>query len=363
MPTKANRIGGRRGVAAQGEELTLAASLEHAVALARDYGLDVDGFFSSAGYRPERLQKSTPRVSMRVLSLFLTWAAEASGDASFGLKAGARLRPRDLGAYGYLLLNSPTLGEAMEIASRFADFPQQGGAIGWSVPPEGREFEVRYDARGMEERLRRQDAECTLAIVHAVLQSLAGRKIRPVEVRVQHGPVERGTAIGEHFGCPVSHGDAHNALRYETSLFDLPIRGADPQLLSILMRYVEQELESLPPPGDELGQVRWAIRQGMSSGRTGIAPVSRRCRMNERTLQRRLSRHGLTYSDLVDTVRQEMLAELESSRSPSQKEIAERLGFGDASAFAKAKRRWKHAAETAGQSPETGTPKGETPRT
>ncbi|MFZ4607229.1 MAG: AraC family transcriptional regulator ligand-binding domain-containing protein [Caulobacter sp.] len=320
-------------------EMTWGATFDQAVGLAVELGLRPEAFFNTTGEKPRQSRGTGSRIPLDLLARFLAWAAETSGDHAFGLKLGARVHPSDLGAYGYLLLNSPTLGAAMTLAHRFADFQQQGDALVWKAMPDGH-IEVRYDAVGLEERLRRQDAECTLAIVHAVLHRLAGRVVRPVEVRVQHASQSWTTPLESHFGCPVAYGDRDNALRYDASLLSQPIRGADPKLLAILTQYVEQELEGLPPPGDELGRVRWAIRRSLGTPRMTLEGVARQCRLGERTLQRRLARHGLAFSDLVDLVRQDVHAELDRSGCRNLNETAERLGFYDASALAKARRRW-----------------------
>jgi AraC-like DNA-binding protein len=324
-------------------ELTWGATLDRAAGFAAEMGLRPEDFFNAMAGTPRPRHRTGSRIRLDLLARFLTWAAEASGNDSFGLRLGARFHPSDLGAYGYLLLNSATLGEAMVLALRFIDFQQQGGALVWQAMPDGH-VEVRYDARGLEERLRRQDAECTLAIMHAVAQRLAGRAIRPVEVRVQHACQDRRRTLEEHFGCPVAYCDRDNALRYEASLHALPIRGADPKLLSILTHYVEQELEGLSPAGDELGRLRWAIRRSLGTARLSLAGVARHCSLGERTLQRRLAKHGLGFSDLVDLVRQEIHAELSRSGHRSRSETAELLGFNDASALAKARRRWQRTA-------------------
>lgn len=319
------------------QELTWGLTFERAVGLAAEMGLRPEAFFDAMDEKPRR---AGPRVPLDLLARFLAWAAQASGDSSFGLRLGARFHPSDLGAYGYLLLNSPTLGEAMVLAQRFADFQQQGEALVWKEMSDGH-IEVRYDAQGLSERLRRQDAECTLAIVHAVVQRLVGRSLRPVEARVQHAAGKRRLRLEDHFGCPIIHNDRDNALRYDASILALPIRGADPKLQSILTQYVEQELEGLPPPSDELGRVRWAIRRSLGTGRLSIAFVAYQCRIGKRTLQRRLARHGLTFSGLVDQLRQEIHAEFERTGRRNLREIAELLGFGDASALAKARQRWE----------------------
>jgi AraC-like DNA-binding protein len=322
-------------------ELTWGPTFDRAIALAIEVGLRPEAFFAAIGKSPRLARGAAPRVPLDILARFLAWAAQASGDEAFGLKLGARFHPNDLGAYGYVLLNAGTLGEAMAFAQRFAAFQQQGEALAWSASPDGR-VEFRYDPHGLEERLRRQDAECTLAIAHAVVRRLVRRPVRPVEVRVRHDC--HGPVLEEHFGCPVIQGGPDCALVYEAPLLGLPIHGADAKLLPILVDYVERELEGLPPLGDDLARIRWAIRRSLGGARLSLARVARQSRLGERTLQRRLAKHGLTFSDLVDVVRRDVHAELCRSGDRSRRETAELLGFSDASALAKATRRWKRAA-------------------
>jgi AraC-like DNA-binding protein len=61
--------------------------------------------------------------------------------------------------------------------------------------------------------------------------------------------------------------------------------------------------------------------------------------MSERSLRRHLSEAGTSYRELVDDVRKERaLCLLEAEQSISS--IAQHLGFSDATAFARAFRRW-----------------------
>ncbi|MDE1172755.1 MAG: AraC family transcriptional regulator [Parvibaculaceae bacterium] len=335
--------GGTSPEANGAQALIFGIVFDRAIGLAIEMGLRPEHFFETISLPPLAPQPTGSRVPLKQLARFLTWAAEASGDDSFGLKLGARFQASDLGAYGYLLLNSSTLGDAMALAQRFIDYQQQGDAFDWKITADGY-FEIRYDVQGLEEHFRRHDTECTLAIFHAVAQRLAGRALRPVEVRVQHADKEVERRLTEHFGCHVAYGDRDNALRYEALNLAQPIQGADPKLLLILTQYVEQELEGLPPPGDDLGRIRWAIRRGLSTGRVNVEMVGQQCRLGTRTLQRRLAGYGLTFSGLVDLVRQEVDAELKKSGHRSQSEIAELLGFGDASALSKARHRWRRDA-------------------
>ena len=60
-----------------------------------------------------------------------------------------------------------------------------------------------------------------------------------------------------------------------------------------------------------------------------------------RTLQRRLNRNGLTYSELVDRVRHKEACRLLQAKDRSIAEIAIQLGYSDPSHFSRAFRRWE----------------------
>lgn len=332
-------------------ELTWRATFDACLSLAAERGLTAPTFLKSSEHR-SHAGRPDQRIPLDVLARLLNWGAEASGDQGFGLKAGARVRIHDLGAYGYALLNSATVGDAMKLARRFADFQQQGAAFDWRRAGAGH-IEMTYDARGLKEPWRRQDAECTLATVHAVMEQLTGGLARPVEVRVQHAAPKAGPRLEDHFLCHCVYGDSDNALRYETTLLRTPIKGSDPKLLDILVACVEQDVRALPPHHDELGKVRGAIRKELPSGRARIDVVARRCRVAERTLQRRLAARGLSFSGLVDHIRRDIYRELQAQGIDSHQECATALGFSDASALAKARRRWD--AQASGSPDRRGT--------
>ena len=86
--------------------------------------------------------------------------------------------------------------------------------------------------------------------------------------------------------------------------------------------------------------VRAAVSLEMSSGHPGIGRTARTLGSSVRTMQRKLSEAGTTYSDLVDEVRRE--AALQRMVDPRTRmcEIAAALGFADAGSFSRAFKRW-----------------------
>jgi len=86
--------------------------------------------------------------------------------------------------------------------------------------------------------------------------------------------------------------------------------------------------------------LRWAIVAIMGPGSVSIEDVAAAAGIRTRTLQRRLASHDIAFSDLLDETRRAMaLRLLETGKLPIA-EVAERLGYANASAFSRAVRRW-----------------------
>jgi AraC-like DNA-binding protein len=85
--------------------------------------------------------------------------------------------------------------------------------------------------------------------------------------------------------------------------------------------------------------VRSLIAQNLQHGNGALDSVAWQCGVSERTLRRRLAEAGTSYRALIDDVRKERaLALLAEDANVSL--VAQRVGFADATAFARAFRRW-----------------------
>lgn len=79
------------------------------------------------------------------------------------------------------------------------------------------------------------------------------------------------------------------------------------------------------------------------AARTGPLSVSRIARhlgTSPRTLQRTLAMHGVTFRELVDSIRQEAALVLLAETGLPVREISECIGYRTPSAFARAFSRW-----------------------
>jgi AraC-like DNA-binding protein len=83
------------------------------------------------------------------------------------------------------------------------------------------------------------------------------------------------------------------------------------------------------------------------SGELSIARVATHLGTSPRTLQRNLSRHGITYRELVDSVRREIALVMLVETNLPVHTIATRLGYRTPSAFSRAFTRWTGQAPCA----------------
>jgi len=72
-------------------------------------------------------------VTPDMVNAILLECASLSGDGNFGLRMVELADTAELGVYGYLLMNAPTVGEALEIACRYYPTFYLGAALDLSV--------------------------------------------------------------------------------------------------------------------------------------------------------------------------------------------------------------------------------------
>ena len=92
--------------------------------------------------------------------------------------------------------------------------------------------------------------------------------------------------------------------------------------------------------GGIAGKLAELARQQMLDGETpALEPLASALHQTPRTVRRRLQEQGLTFRQLLDTVRAELDNYLEL-QGLSRAQIAEQLGYSDTPAYLNARKRW-----------------------
>jgi AraC-like DNA-binding protein len=113
---------------------------------------------------------------------------------------------------------------------------------------------------------------------------------------------------------------------------------SDERLAQILNQHAAERVRAYPRD-DWYERVCKLVAQDLASDDLAIERIAQRCGVAERTLRRRLAEAGTSYRELVDDIRRDR-ALLLLDHGLSITELAQQLGFSDATAFARAFRRW-----------------------
>lgn len=164
--------------------------------------------------------------------------------------------------------------------------------------------------------------------------SITGRYIYPVllhSIYPKDGEVDR---LEEYFSCPVKFEQDKSALIFNKNVLDLPISLVNSRLLSFFEDYMK-EIQII-----EEQQKKWSclvrryILHSLSTSNLSLNILAEKLNMSRRNLHRKLKEEGMSYQQILDSLRMELSSKYLKEKIPLV-EIAFLLGFESQSAFNK----------------------------
>lgn len=257
------------------------------------------------------------------------------------LEVGACVRPAHVGVLGYLVLASDTLGEAMLAYQRYETLFY--GASLAEIEIVGDEAEMRWPPS--ESELGQQADGTAIAALVTFMRRQIDQPPPPSAVSFLESVNARAAkAYEDFFGCPVTWNDTHVRVRFPLHYLSLPMPRRDPTLRELLDRQARALLRALPE-GSQAGagidgQLQQVLLKLLSDGEPTLVRAARAMHMSPRTLQRRLTRHRLSWQQWLDRNREQLARQYLGDPSLTLTDIALLLGFSEQSAFTRAYRRW-----------------------
>ncbi len=175
-------------------------------------------------------------------------------------------------------------------------------------------------------------------------QPLIGR------ITLRHLPHQDADKVNAHFQVPITWGAEIDALWFERSLLDQPLRGAFPSLHEQAgQRVVQQVAQRVQPdsadgdasPGQQLvQQIEQAFADKPRLLGLGAPALAEELGLHPRTMQRRLKDVSESHSAIQARVRHRLAQAWLRQGELSIEDISERLGFTDRRSFTLAFTRW-----------------------
>lgn len=335
----ANASGVSPGTAPATEPATVPATrLLRLLDAAAAHAIPARHVLEGTGLGARSLRCARERIAAQALIRALDNALAAGLPQETALDSAERTLA-DYGLLGYAMMSCATLEQAIRIAMRY--YRTLGPLLALRFRVErGRAVLELDDELGLADLdLLPWVVESVLAPFPALLAELLGAPIANVELRLAHARPAHGDRLERHFAAPIRFEAGTNQFRFDAAALEQPLVRADARTASLFERSCRSllaELHGEPSLASRIGRDLLAHPGDLPDA----ARMAERLNMSTRTLRRRLAEQGTSYQAVVDRVRRRIAEDYLRSTSLPVQEIAELLGYTEATNFRRAFLKW-----------------------
>lgn len=305
-----------------------------------EHSVDAQRLLVSHNIDPGVLEEPDAMVPMGSFFGLIEAGVAATGDQNLGLHIYQSIDFRDVGTFGYVILNSGRLADVLDASSRFYRLFQTDTDV--RIEHDGEDCRVIYSVTAPGMPYSRQDSEMSLMFIVQFIRRFAGEDWRPDAAYFQH-PAPSDISEHKRLLCDTLFFDQpENAMTFPSATLDVPIPRADGRLSRALQATMERLLAARrAETGDNfIRTLERSLMKALPAGVPGMDAIASDLAMSGRTLQRRLAEQKVNFKDLIEQLRREMSINYIRASDLSMTEIAYLLGYSDLRSFDRAFKRW-----------------------
>jgi AraC-like DNA-binding protein len=301
------------------------------------YGVDPVKVFARAGLDAATSQNADQRVQSTAMQKVWRIAVEETGDEGFGLRLAQQLHPAALQGLGFACVVSNTLYDAFIRLVRYYRVIATAGEI--ILEEQDDRLRLLYRIPGKRHAAAPASLDAALAFFLQLCRLTKDDSFCPVLVELQRLAPTDTKSFDDYFRCPIKYDTDENSLYFDRSDLDQPLPMANPELArandQVIIDYLKRNDDD-----DIVTKVRSSIIDWLPSGAPSQESIAQSLNTSPRTLQRKLSAYGQTFSELLETIRSELAQQYLSVPGRSVSEVAYLLGFSEPGNFARSFKRW-----------------------
>lgn len=283
-------------------------------------------------------------LSASELDAVCQYALRMSGDEQLGLNFGGRISIASQGIFGYALMTSATIGEALKLLVRYNRVILPSISI--DLRPGDTELELCVEAAHLPVQLQRFYTEVLYAAIVNSGRILLDGRLVSTRWQLGYAPPAELARYQLYLGANLEFDGRRSAMYLANDDLTAPISTANPLAREIFRRECDRLVSRDSTGGRVSAQVQQILLQAGSEFPTS-ATVAAQLNMSESTLQRRLAKEGARYQQLLDQVRYRLAREYLEGTTLPVAEIASLLGFSDSANFRRSFRRWSGTTPSA----------------
>ncbi len=285
----------------------------------------------------EQLEDPATRISMRQRLIVYQNLLDCCDDPSIFLQAGNQATVCSFGVWGYALLSSNTLLDAIYIAFKYLKL---------AGPLLQKSFDIEADHAYFEAQdslllgpLLQPAIDFWFAFSCKTSTEVSKGAFKLEQVCMAFPAPEHESRYEVFFKCPVTFNADSNRMYFSRHSLELKLPSADPlsfQICTELCTAMVQDMESISGPAKDVRDLLLLTPNYFPT----LKDIAGRLYMTPRTLRRRLADQGTSYQQILNETRKHLAIKFLRETSMSMDQIAERVGFSDARNFRQAFKKW-----------------------
>lgn len=304
-------------------------------------GLDPLAMMDMVGIERSCLSDAEMLVPCHAVAQLYELAGIQSGRDDFGIRLAEASGLTDFGAINLILRIENTVRDALHTLINFFHIYSDAARLELH---EGEAPMLTVAIRGSVEGNSRQIMDASLAQLTKTIRWLFDGDWSPELICFSHS---RPASIRRHaayFRCPIDFLHEYNAIILRNEDLDWKL----PQSLPMLRQQVERYLRTMDaiPTDGFANRITKVVAAAIPRGEARAELVARDLHITRRTLNRRLAKSGLNFSDVLTNARKELATLYLSDPERAVSDIANLAGFNSVSAFSAWFRQTFHTTAT-----------------
>ena len=311
----------------------------------RQKKIEVGTLLKQSGLSARTITNENIQIDVQNQIKFVELVAKATGDKLFGFHLAQAYDPREIGLLYYVAASADTLWDALLRIERYSTVLNEGVIL---TVRKGKYFHVRLQYSGVARHTDTHQIEFWIGSLIRIFRHLTHRDLKPIHVRLVHARSEERSKITKLIAGNIETGTGVDEIYFPPKSASSPIVTADPYLNRLCVKICEEALARREAKDSPLKvKVENSIAALLPHGKVRIDMVATKLGMSSKTLARRLSSEGQSFSQILSSLRSALAHRYLVDRTLPISKIAWLLGYAESAAFTRAFRRWAGIAPRA----------------
>jgi AraC-like DNA-binding protein len=300
-------------------------------------GLSADEFVRSASISLEQLTDSYGWIDVAELDRLMLRAIELTGDGAFGLHWVENSPLMKFELLAMIIASAPTLREALACLLRFQGIVFERPEL--DVVERADRVQLRVAPVASTEVGRRVRTEMAVLAFVRLMRYVGAPSDAVLSIGFRHRAPDYAHEYERLFDGRARFGEVHSGIEIDPAWLDRRLHHANVALFRLLTVQGEQVMATIQSNSGYAGQVRAHLRR-VFPRLPAMAEAARALALSERSLRRRLSEEGWSYSAILQESQQLLAQHLLENPMLSIQQVGRDSGFTSSSAFHRAFKRW-----------------------